>query len=203
MAFSSLASSLTSFSRIQGFMNRTAREEKRSLPFRQNSTPGESDMLKQPREHRRGEIELREITDQEQSVVAYIQGHASWPGAEHGIYVSGWRIHRGSFTLVLGPVASGKSTLLRCVLGEHSAFDGEISFLSEGVAFCSENPWIPARTVQGVIVGEERFNPALYESVLDACALRQDLENWPHGDKTNVGSKGITLSGGQKHRLVC
>lgn len=33
------------------------------------------------------------------------------------------------------------------------------------------------------------------------CALKLDLEHFPHGDETIVGEKGISLSGGQKSRI--
>lgn len=41
-----------------------------------------------------------------------------------------------------------------------------------------------------------------YNSVLDACALRQDLELLPAGDQSEIGEKGINLSGGQRHRVA-
>ena len=34
-----------------------------------------------------------------------------------------------------------------------------------------------------------------------ACALRPDLALMPQGDQTEVGEKGITMSGGQRARL--
>lgn len=41
----------------------------------------------------------------------------------------------------------------------------------------------------------------LYNQVLDACALRADLNLLPNGDLTEIGEKGINLSGGQKARI--
>lgn len=37
--------------------------------------------------------------------------------------------------------------------------------------------------------------------VIEACALKTDLERFPFGDKTVVGERGITLSGGQRARI--
>uniref|UniRef100_A0AC34GNC3 Multidrug resistance-associated protein 1 n=1 Tax=Panagrolaimus sp. ES5 TaxID=591445 RepID=A0AC34GNC3_9BILA len=45
------------------------------------------------------------------------------------------------------------------------------------------------------------FNKILYDKVVDACALRPDLEILPDGDMTEIGEKGINLSGGQKARI--
>ncbi len=34
-----------------------------------------------------------------------------------------------------------------------------------------------------------------------SCALQADLDILPHGDQTEIGERGITISGGQKQRL--
>ena len=41
-----------------------------------------------------------------------------------------------------------------------------------------------------------------YDTVVDASALTHDISNFPNGDLTVIGSRGITLSGGQKHRVA-
>ena len=40
-----------------------------------------------------------------------------------------------------------------------------------------------------------------YERVLTACALEDDLKGLPAGDASELGERGLNLSGGQKARL--
>ena len=45
------------------------------------------------------------------------------------------------------------------------------------------------------------MDEALYQRTLIACALLPDLKILPGGDMTQIGEKGINLSGGQKARV--
>jgi ABC-type sulfate/molybdate transport systems ATPase subunit len=57
-------------------------------------------------------------------------------------------------------------------------------------------------TVKGNILFGASENRPLYDAVLAACALTHDLEMLPAGDMTEIGEKGITMSGGQKARIA-
>jgi ABC-type transport system involved in cytochrome bd biosynthesis fused ATPase/permease subunit len=45
------------------------------------------------------------------------------------------------------------------------------------------------------------FNAGKFERVMKACALEEDLKKFPDGMNTEIGERGVTLSGGQNQRL--
>lgn len=40
-----------------------------------------------------------------------------------------------------------------------------------------------------------------YKEVVNVCALKTDFAMFPQGDRTIVGEKGVSLSGGQRARI--
>lgn len=73
---------------------------------------------------------------------------------------------------------------------------------NDSIAYCAQTPWLVNKSIQKNILGTSLYDGPWYKTVLSACALFEDLKNYPAGDRTLVGSKGITLSGGQKQRIV-
>ena len=69
------------------------------------------------------------------------------------------------------------------------------------VVYCAQQPWIMNSTLKENIVFGSPFDAERYARVLRVCALLPDLEILPKGDETEIGEKGINLSGGQKHRV--
>lgn len=101
---------------------------------------------------------------------------------------------------MVGRVGSGKSSLLSAVLGEMTKVDGHVT-VRGSIAYCSQSPWIMNGTVKENITFGAVFDSEFYSIVIEACALREDLLILPDGDGTEVGEKGISLSGGQKARM--
>eukprot|EP00904_Undaria_pinnatifida_P012168 jgi/Undpi1/8081/HiC_scaffold_24.g10553.m1 len=80
----------------------------------------------------------------------------------------------------------------------------KVEVLDRRVAFCPDNPWIVnASARDNVCLGSpvESFDEGLYRRCIAACALEEDFGEWPEGDETVIGAKGITVSGGQKARI--
>ncbi|EMD33950.1 hypothetical protein CERSUDRAFT_117480 [Gelatoporia subvermispora B] len=109
-------------------------------------------------------------------------------------------------TLVSGPTGSGKSALLSALLGEMHCLSGNVLLKKSGhqVAYCAQNPWLEHATVRDNIIfgAMYGYDSTRYQAVLEACALLKDLEIFPAGDMTEIGEKGITLSGGQRARIA-
>ncbi|KAK1675557.1 P-loop containing nucleoside triphosphate hydrolase protein [Colletotrichum godetiae] len=111
-------------------------------------------------------------------------------------------IPHGKLTMIVGPVASGKSTLLKPILGETPVAEGTIIRASDNIAFCDQVPWLTNETLRRNVTGFSHFEASWYSTVVRACALEEDIATFPDGDQVMVGSKGVTLSGGQKQRVA-
>jgi ATP-binding cassette subfamily C (CFTR/MRP) protein 1 len=119
-------------------------------------------------------------------------------------------IPAGSLVAVVGPVGCGKSSFLSAILGEMEAIHGSKIYLphdqddkddQQFIAYCSQTPWVVNDTLRGNILFGREFDEARYHKVLEACALMDDLAALPSGDQTEIGERGINLSGGQKARV--
>jgi ATP-binding cassette subfamily C (CFTR/MRP) protein 1 len=112
------------------------------------------------------------------------------------------QIMKHTATMIFGPVGSGKSTFLRVILGEIAAKSGKVTNVASSVGYCSASPWLRNVTIKENIVGDKELDDQWYQTVLHACDLPTDLALLPRGGDTRVGSRGVTLSGGQKHRVA-
>ncbi|ROW01371.1 hypothetical protein VMCG_05867 [Cytospora schulzeri] len=113
-------------------------------------------------------------------------------------------IPRSQLTIVTGPVAAGKSTLCKTLLGEVPYTGGTIRFNMERsrIGYCDQTPFLTGGTIRSNIIGFEPFDGQLYDEVLETVLLKEDLQALPRSDDTEIGSGGVTLSGGQRQRVA-
>ncbi|KPM40571.1 hypothetical protein AK830_g5983 [Neonectria ditissima] len=111
-------------------------------------------------------------------------------------------IDRGSVVICSGPLGSGKTMLIKSILGEVSPASGVISVSSKRIACCEQSPWLPSGTLKEAICGFSPKDPVFYEQVLRLCCLDVDVLSLPDGDETAIGSRGLNLSGGQRQRVA-
>jgi ATP-binding cassette subfamily C (CFTR/MRP) protein 1 len=119
-------------------------------------------------------------------------------------------IQPGSLVAVVGSVGSGKSSLLSAMLGEMESIGGSKVYAPRDesekemlgfASYCTQSPWIVNNTLRGNILFGRPFDEDRYTEILRVCALLDDIAVLPAGDQTEIGERGINLSGGQKARV--
>ncbi|PVG02126.1 hypothetical protein CPB86DRAFT_772767 [Serendipita vermifera] len=152
------------------------------------------------------------------SVIGFRNATFTWTNAQPGTPTPGRRnfrlriegdlfFHRGAINMVIGPTGAGKSSILMALLGEmHFLPSGPDSWYNlprdGGVSFATQESWVQNDTIKNNIVFGSPFDEERYKKVLYQCALETDLDMFAAGDETEVGEKGLTLSGGQKARIT-
>ncbi|XP_007530511.1 ATP-binding cassette sub-family C member 10 [Erinaceus europaeus] len=130
----------------------------------------------------------------------------SWDpvGTSQETFISRLVVKKGILVGIVGKVGCGKSSLLAAISGELHRLRGQVAVwgLSEGFGLATQEPWIQFATIRDNILFGKTFDARLYSEVLEACALNDDLSILPAGDQTEVGEKGVTLSGGQRARIA-
>ena len=119
-------------------------------------------------------------------------------------------IESGSLVAVVGTVGSGKSSFLSAILGEMESIGGSSVYIPRDenqkgkdgfVSYCTQSPWVVNDTLRGNVLFGREYNEDRYNKIVKACALVDDLAVLPAGDMTEIGERGINLSGGQKARV--
>ncbi|NXK01990.1 MRP7 protein, partial [Herpetotheres cachinnans] len=120
------------------------------------------------------------------------------------LHIENLSVRKGMLLGVVGKVGSGKSSLLAAITGELIKQGGQVYVcdLEQGFGLATQEPWIQFTTVRENILFGREYDARLYEEVVEACALSEDLNILPAGDQTEVGENGVTLSGGQKARIA-
>jgi len=123
-------------------------------------------------------------------------------------------VPRGELWAIVGPLGSGKSSLLAAAAGAISCDalpgdgpDGGVAASGPSRTYVAQEPVVVNDTLrQNVLFGiEEAADEELerrYSAALEAAALGHDLKVLPAGEATEIGEKGLTLSGGQKARVA-
>jgi ATP-binding cassette subfamily B protein len=130
----------------------------------------------------------------------------------HGVVDVSLEIERGELVIVTGEVGSGKSTLLRALIGLLPLDSGVVRWNGEPLAdlaremvppraaFVGQVPQVFSDTLRGnILLG---MPDAGLDDAIDRAMLRPDLETFPDGLDTEIGARGVRLSGGQVQRAA-
>jgi ABC-type transport system involved in cytochrome bd biosynthesis fused ATPase/permease subunit len=74
-------------------------------------------------------------------------------------------------------------------------------YVSGSISYVSQVPWIRNATIKDNILFYKPYEAERYNKVIDLSELRPDLNIFQAGDLTEIGERGINLSGGQKARV--
>jgi ATP-binding cassette subfamily B protein len=137
-----------------------------------------------------------------------------FPGTERGIRDINLELKRGSFTVITGRNGAGKTTLLRVLLGLLPRDSGEIRwngetikdagafFVSPQSAYTAQIPRLFSDTLRNnILMGLSLDDQAVLDAIY-AAVLEEDYNRLEDGLDTQVGPKGVKLSGGQLQRTA-
>ena len=111
-------------------------------------------------------------------------------------------VNFGELAVVMGPVGSGKTTLLLSILGELAPRVGsQLDTSGTSVLYAPQQAWVFPGTFRANICFMYAYESSWFAEVCDACGLVRDLALFQSADLTEIGERGVTLSGGQKARV--
>ncbi|KAL8782676.1 MAG: hypothetical protein Q9213_005184 [Squamulea squamosa] len=86
-------------------------------------------------------------------------------------------IRKKKLTMVIGPVGSGKSTLIQSLLGETVSEGGQSLWRAVRTAYCSQVPWIMNDTVRNNVILFSPFDGKWYDYVMQLCGLEDEFNS--------------------------
>ncbi|WP_413378214.1 ABC transporter ATP-binding protein [Paenibacillus taichungensis] len=179
-------------------------EEDRIIDFREtylNEDPPEL-----PNEQRDPKEKLREL---EISNLAY-----QYPHSANGIQDISFRVKRGQFLVITGRIGSGKSTLVRTLLGLLPKQEGTIRWNGKDVdpatflmppraAYTPQVPRLFSDTLkENIVQGKQGRTEVALAKAIRLAVMDKDIQNLDQGLETSVGPRGVMLSGGQIQRAA-
>ncbi|XP_022822572.1 multidrug resistance-associated protein 4-like [Spodoptera litura] len=144
----------------------------------------------------------RSVSYQEDTALVLHDVSASWTGDPNMMALKNisMRLRKGKLCAIIGAVGSGKSSILQLLLKELPSATGTISIYGK-MSYACQEAWLFPSTVRENILFGLPFEPGKYKKVCRVCALEKDFKQFPYGDQTLVGERGVSLSGGQRARI--
>ncbi|CAH2099924.1 unnamed protein product [Euphydryas editha] len=109
-------------------------------------------------------------------------------------------LRRGKLCAIIGSVGSGKSSFLQVLLRELPVTSGSLTVKGSMSYACQESWLFPATVRENILFGLP-YDVNRYKEVCRVCSLLPDFKQFPYGDLSLVGERGVSLSGGQRARI--
>ncbi|MBY0572488.1 MAG: ATP-binding cassette domain-containing protein [Undibacterium sp.] len=116
---------------------------------------------------------------------------------------------------IVGATGTGKSTILRLILRQYEAEQGQITWgghklmdyplcsLRDAFNWVAQEPFLfSASIASNIALSNPTASRAAIMHAASLAVIHDDIMRFPQGYDTPVGEKGITLSGGQKQRIA-
>lgn len=125
----------------------------------------------------------------------------------------GFAVPAGKLLVVVGPSASGKSTLARLLVGVWPALSGKVRLdgvdifpwnkaeLGPHVGYLPQDVELFEGTIAENIARFNEVDPERVEEAARSVGLHELIMGFPRGYETNIGDEGCFLSGGQRQRV--
>lgn len=208
-----MVSAMGCLSRIGDFLSCQERTDFRDFnSYEPNSTGPQSQPQLQKTIHDHSQIELETLPRRPQqnrlsegdAIVRITHGSFAWGENKDVLSNLSLEIPYKRLTCIIGPIASGKSTLCHTFLGETHLLKGNVELFTpkKDVAFCHQSAHLINGTVKENIIGFSEPDETWYDTIIRACALQEDISTLPQQDQTRVGSGGLNLSGGQRQKVA-
>lgn len=140
------------------------------------------------------EIAIENVTNEPNKYALEIKdGAFSW-GSDVVLKNINISVRKGTLTAIVGAVGAGKTSLISALLGEMGKIKGSVN-IDGRVAYVPQQAWIQNASLRDNITFGRPYIKQFYDQVIEACALAPDLLMLPGGDQTEIGEKGINLSG--------
>lgn len=123
-------------------------------------------------------------------------------------------IEPGQTVALVGKVGSGKSWLINMIprlvnpTGGHIHLDGRdlcefsLADLRRIIGYVPQEPTLFSDTVRNnILFGRTEITEEVLDWAIDVAQLKDEIATFPKGLETQIGTRGMSISGGQKQRL--
>ncbi|KAJ8734039.1 hypothetical protein PYW07_014590 [Mythimna separata] len=220
MAIASVSEMFVSLERIQGFLTMDERTDIQIMPrmdkngvdknlFNSKKEGLDESQIVLPKKYSPNDVVVpKDTITEEPNMADYpIQLNkvsASWTAKEDSKEMTlkniSLRIRKGKLCAVIGPVGSGKTSLLQLLLRELPVTSGNVS-VSGKLSYACQESWLFPGTVRDNILFGLPYDVTKYKEVCKVSSLLPDFKQFPYGDLSLVGERGVSLSGGQRARI--